>query len=652
MTSLLRCALNAVSGAPTISSSSSFSSSSKKQSLSLGRKSGKIFVSKNDDAKVNDDDDEEILSETTKRIAEQIASRRTTENEGGEKAFGAGGQTTVDSLKRVDGIWKRIKSSEGKTRSVREFVKTIWTTVEEVEEGKKFDVVVCGGTLGILLAATLQQKENNLKVGVIERGKLQGREQEWNVTRKELSVLCALNVLTEEDLDEVICGEFNPIKCGFYDSTGKRRQEENEIVTENVLNCGVSPTRLIEKCRENFELNGGVVFEETSLNGVTINEEEKHECARLDIGSETIEARLVVDAMGFGSPITLQARNGEKPDGVCVVVGTCAEGFDEAKNVSADLIYTCTDISEERQYFWEAFPAELDKKKKKNSHKNNTSNVRTTYMFSYLDAKPERPSIARILDDYWNLMPKYQNLNSLDDVEFKRILFGYFPTYRNSPLKAQFDRVLQIGDASGMQSPLSFGGLACMLRHLPRISLALTEALEADIVDKKALGTINAYQPALSAAWLFQRCMSVQVGSSSSPFSSSKTFINDLMRINFGVMQNLGDDVLKPFLQDVIRFKPLSRTLLSMTKNNIAFVPSILLQAGVEPIADWFRHFVALGVYDFLEPVVEPGMTWAKNTNALSPRSKFFLRRYLEAIEYGAGNDSVDKEIQRRSRSS
>ena len=656
-TFLLRRALNAVnSGAPTISSSSSSfsSSSSKKQSsLSLGRKRGKIFVSKNDDAKVNDDD-EAILSETTKRIAEQIASRRTTENEGGEKAFGAGGQTTVDSLKRVDGIWKRIKSSEGKTRRVREFVKTTTTVEEDEGEGKrKFDVVVCGGTLGILLAATLQQKENNLKVGVIERGKLQGREQEWNVTRKELSVLCALNVLTEEDLDEVICGEFNPIKCGFYDSTGKRRQEENEIVTENVLNCGVSPTRLIEKCRENFELNGGVVFEETSLNGVTINEEEKHECARLDIGSETIEARLVVDAMGFGSPITLQARNGEKPDGVCVVVGTCAEGFDEAKNVSADLIYTCTDISEERQYFWEAFPAELDKKKKKkNSHKNNTSNVRTTYMFSYLDAKPERPSIARILDDYWNLMPKYQNLNSLDDVEFKRILFGYFPTYRNSPLKAQFDRVLQIGDASGMQSPLSFGGLACMLRHLPRISLALTEALEADIVDKKALGTINAYQPALSAAWLFQRCMSVQVGSSSSPFSSSKTFINDLMRINFGVMQNLGDDVLKPFLQDVIRFKPLSRTLLSMTKNNIAFVPSILLQAGVEPIADWFRHFVALGVYDFLEPVVEPGMTWAKNTRALSPRSKFFLRRYLEAIEYGAGNDSVDKEIQRRSRSS
>jgi flavin-dependent dehydrogenase len=641
-----------------LSSSSSFSGRrgakrAKQRASSNSSSSSSVFVSKNDDD-VKDDDDDEI-SETTRRIARRIRDREENGKGGGgggagTQALGAGGQTTIDGLKRVDGIWKRIRSGSSSER--REFVKTITTTTTNTTSGgggggtgtQKFDVVVCGGTLGILLAATLQQKENGLKVAVIERGKLRGREQEWNVTRKELSVLCALNVLTKEDLDEVICGEFNPIKCGFYDSSGKRRKEENEITTENVLNCGVSPTKLIEKCRKNFESNGGVVLENTSLNGVTINEEDKNECARLDIGSETLEARLVVDAMGFGSPITLQARNGEKPDGVCVVVGTCAEGFDEAKNDSADLIYTCTDIEDERQYFWEAFPAELDRKNKSS----NTSNVRTTYMFSYLDAKPERPSIARILDDYWNLMPKYQNLNSLDDVEFKRMLFGYFPTYRNSPLKAQFDRILQIGDASGMQSPLSFGGLACMLRHLPRISLALTEALEADIVDKEALGTINAYQPALSAAWLFQRCMSVQVGSSKSPLSSSKTFINDLMRINFGVMQNLGDDVLKPFLQDVIRFKPLTRTLLSMTKNNITFVPSILLQSGVEPIVDWFRHFVALGAYDALEPIVDPGMRWAKNTNALSARSKFLVRRYLEAIEYGAGNDSVDKEIQRR----
>jgi hypothetical protein len=89
----------------------------------------------------------------------------------------------------------------------------------------------------------------------------------------------------------------------------------------------------------------------------------------------------------------------------------------------------------------------------------------------YLDADPSRPSLASLLDDYWDLMPKYQGLDSIDDLELLRVLFGYFPTYRDSPLPAQWDRITQIGDASGMQSPLSFGGLAALLRHIPRLTV-------------------------------------------------------------------------------------------------------------------------------------------------------------------------------------
>lgn len=33
---------------------------------------------------------------------------------------------------------------------------------------------------------------------------------------------------------------------------------------------------------------------------------------------------------------------------------------------------------------------------------------RTTYMFTYLDAHPDRPSLESLLEDYWQLMPKYQ----------------------------------------------------------------------------------------------------------------------------------------------------------------------------------------------------------------------------------------------------
>ena len=51
-----------------------------------------------------------------------------------------------------------------------------------------------------------------------------------------------------------------------------------------------------------------------------------------------------------------------------------------------------------------------------------------------------------------------------------------------SPLKPAWDRVLQIGDASGIQSPLSFGGFGAMTRHLARLRQAVMEALEAIVL--------------------------------------------------------------------------------------------------------------------------------------------------------------------------
>jgi hypothetical protein len=74
-------------------------------------------------------------------------------------------------------------------------------------------------------------------------------------------------------------------------------------------------------------------------------------------------------------------------------------------------------------------------------------------------------------------MPEYQCVN-LDDLTPERILFGFFPTFRDSPLKPQFDRVLAVGDASGIQSPLSFGGFGALTRHIKRLTGAIQEAIE------------------------------------------------------------------------------------------------------------------------------------------------------------------------------
>ena len=59
----------------------------------------------------------------------------------------------------------------------------------EEQKGKKldYDIVVCGGTLGIFFATALLLQGH--KVCVVEAGKLQGREQEWNISMEELLVL-------------------------------------------------------------------------------------------------------------------------------------------------------------------------------------------------------------------------------------------------------------------------------------------------------------------------------------------------------------------------------------------------------------------------------------------------------------------------------
>ena len=50
---------------------------------------------------------------------------------------------------------------------------------------------------------------------------------------------------------------------------------------------------------------------------------------------------------------------------------------------------------------------------------------------------------------------------------------------------------LQIGDASGSHSPLSFGGFGSMLRHLRRLHQGIHAALQQDALD---VGTLKGLQ--------------------------------------------------------------------------------------------------------------------------------------------------------------
>jgi flavin-dependent dehydrogenase len=623
-------------------------------------------------------------STVTERMLKKVPS---TESQTG----GAGGQSTLEAFKRAEANWAKLKAFKPFQYDKKllrwtqdghgpppQFVATdgafgspkAWEKLRNsVEKDLDYDVVVCGGTLGIFFAMYLQSQGHN--VCVVEAGNLRGREQEWNISMDELEELKELGVLTQEDIDAVITTEFPACRSGFKNKEVtplKGGYFENgvgfECLTPDVLNLGVAPARLLERVSERFLAIGGVIKEKTRLSGVCVSELVG---SAIDLGEdqEPITTRLVLDCMGNASPISAQQRYGKKPDGICCVVGSCAGGYDAKSNLFGDIIYTNQPIVTKKgkgsnQYFWEAFPVGIGRGKEPG-----TSDVKTTYsklhithcmianewcllsfltsldalffiVFTYMDADQNRPALLDMFEDYWRILPEYQpSIQDPEaDLDIKRILFAYFPTYKDSPLKPEFSRVLAVGDASGIQSPLSFGGFGALTRHLGRVGGAISEALENDCLHKDDLARINDYQPNLSAAWMFQKAMSVKMNQSVHP-----EFVNRLLATNFEVMDKMGEKTIRPFLQDVVRFDGLVGSLARSFVADPTFMPSIIGMVGVPELVKWLGHLGQMGTYSLLDSTVAPLVKDYAEKYVTDPRKKFELRRATENWKYGSGND-------------
>lgn len=495
----------------------------------------------------------------------------------------------LSGLRRTDNILTSLRTDNTVIPNV---VKENPQPLNSVE----WDVIISGGTLGILIGCALAVR--GVRVALLERGILQGREQEWNISRKELEVFRELDLLTAAELEKTIVTKYNPARVSFQGGT--------EVWVEDVLNIGVDPIYLLETLKTKFLNVGGKLFENTPFsdvvvhpNGVKINNQ--------------FTARLLLDAMGNLSPISQQARQGKKPDALCLVVGSCAEGFSE--NNSGDLLLSFTALQNQCQYFWEAFPAK---------------DGRTTYLFTYMDANPQRLSLETLFAEYFRLLPEYQGVE-LSQLKFKRALFGFFPSYRQSPLKTPWNRILPVGDSSGNQSPLSFGGFGAMVRHLQRLTLGIEEALQIDKLSVQHLTILQPYQPSLSVTWLFQKAMSVGV---EQKIDSNQ--INQLLSAVFQEMQQLGTPVLKPFLQDVVQFGALTQTLLKTGLSHPLLVAKIIPQVGLGSLLDWMLHYVNLCIYSGLfsiNPIVQPLV------NHLPIQQQYYWHRLVDAWKFGSGGD-------------
>lgn len=506
-------------------------------------------------------------------------------------------------LNRADDLWRRYRNGDLTETCVIHQAEAPLDAID-------WDVVICGGTLGILVGAGLAQR--GWRVALVERGVLQGRDQEWNISRRELKALTELGLLNAKELEDAIASEYNPARLQF----GKG----DPLWVEDVLNVGVDPRQLLDQLKAKFLAAGGQLFEHTAFdaawvhpNGVEIKVESKTGGDAASATPQSLTTRLLIDAMGHFSPLVRQARGTAKPDAVCLVVGTCAQGF--PKNDTGDLIVSFTPIRHQCQYFWEAFPAR---------------DGRTTYLFTYLDADPRRLSLTELFEEYWTLLPEYQQV-SLEELRVQRALFGFFPCYKQSPLRYPWGRTLAVGDSSGSQSPLSFGGFGAMIRHLERLIDGVDEALGCDRLDATALGALQPYQPNLSVTWLFQKSMSVGVDQ-----NLSEQHINTLLTAIFAAMKDLGEPTLKPFLQDVVQFPALAKTLAVASIKYPGLVAKIIPQVGVGALASWLGHYGSLAGYSALEPLaraLDPVI------ESLPPVPRYYSHRWRDSLFYGSGKD-------------
>lgn len=543
-------------------------------------------------------------------LTESLMSRLPDEAQTG----GAGGQSTYESLLMLDQAWSKLRS--GELPPPRDIV---FDEPDAPPESAEFDVVVAGGNIGILLATALALR--GLRVAVLEAGQLRGREQDWNASRKEVMELVDAGVISADELAQVIGIEFNPVRCGFAGG--------EDVWLNDVLNVGVRPERLIALARARFEAAGGVVLEGSPLASVAVR---PGAAVLTTVGGAVLRSRLVVDCMGQRSPIVAQVRGGAPPDGACVVVGSCADGFDAEFNCFGDVIYSDTLTQPAgaagcpTQYFWEAFPA------------SSSPTERTTYLFTYMDLAPERPSVLEIMDDYWRLLPAYQGVE-LDRLQLRRVLFGLFVSYKDSPLPVVFDRVVQVGDAGGLQSPLSFGGFGAITRHICRLTWAIEEALAADhagapTLQKAALARINPYQANLRAAWLFQASMRPPTR----PGAWSDDFISKVLVATFEVMEERGEAVMLPFLQDTLRADGLMATIGGLMLAKPFVAAEILVRLGPVPLADWFFHFAGMLAGSVVGSGPARALTKAAGL-ALPAGTRFAVNRIVEGWQYGSGLD-------------
>jgi lycopene cyclase CruA len=453
-----------------------------------------------------------------------------------------------------------------------------------------YDLIYIGGALGVIHAAVMARL--GYRVLLIERLPFGRMNREWNISRSEFQSVIDLGLFTTEEFESVIAREYIDGFHKFFDANNPPQAKAPVLHTPTVLNVGLDAEKLLRVCGEKLRQAGGEIWDETEFLRVDVSPANVTvQTAHLPSGKlQSVSGRLLVDAMGTASPIAWQLNGGRAFDSVCPTVGAViASGFEQGVWDAryGDVLNSHGDISRGRQLIWELFPAEGEEL--------------TFYLFHYHQVHPDNPgSLLEMYEDFFTILPEYRRCD-MDHLVWKKPTFGYIPGHfsvGDRDRRVAFDRLIAIGDAASLQSPLVFTGFGSLVRNLPRLTHLLDTALQNDLLQASHLNQIRAYQSNISVTWLFSKGMMVPTGKNPPPER-----INAMLNTFFGILAAESPTAAEAFIKDRFNWLSFNRMALIAAWKNPSLLLWIWELAGARDLLRWlgsYFHFTVIALISAL----------------------------------------------------
>jgi lycopene cyclase CruA len=459
-------------------------------------------------------------------------------------------------LKRIWEIeqrWNDFRENPGKTEEV-----VLYNSApKDLEIETEFEIIYAGGTLGLLHAAVMTTKYNR-KVLVFDAHTVGKTHRDWNISDEELQEFVKAGLFTKEEIETAVANRYKTGFVKFYDANSKIKTPP--LFMENVLDVAIEADKLLEIAAKKLKkspTDSKTINNLRFVRAFVQKEKVLIECEDARSGKRRLfAAKLFADATGTNSPVSRQINSGKSITHVCPTVGTVAKGFRRGTDEKAidfsvgEILVSTEDSSDNRQLIWEGFAGDSRK------------DEYTTYLFFYdsVESRADK-SLFRLFEDYFEKLPTYKEKNGVWRVV--KPVFGYIPSVHhhgwNNVKKTASDRVLLIGDAAGLSSPLTFCGFGSHVRNLRRLTDLTEKSLRENLLDEKSLSKINAYEPRVAQmASLAEFMRPTAKGKSSA--------VNETMNAVMSALSKLDESISREMFQDRISFASFKKVLAKTAK--------------------------------------------------------------------------------------